>query len=121
MNFCRSFMPVVVHVRVQTCLPKVIAGFFLDLFANKCTAVVTNVPGPSAPLALNEKQLHDAAFYVPQRASIGLGVSMLTYNGRLFLGFNAAKNVVPNASDLTLEFLHEYSRLCTEAHIDPDA
>lgn len=90
------------------------AQVFLDLYANKCTGVVTNVPGPTAPIHLSRKMLHDAIFNVPQRASMALGVSFMTYRGRLYVGFNAATNVVSDAAALSVEFEHELARLSKE-------
>src|SRR5699024_7147793 len=50
----------------------------LGLFSRKTTAVMTNVPGPSAPLTLCGARLTQCMVWVPQSGSVGLGVSILS-------------------------------------------
>jgi diacylglycerol O-acyltransferase len=55
----------------------------LEMFSRKATTVATNVPGPqhaavSSPAAGSSEQM----FWVPQTGSIGMGISILSYNGK---------------------------------------
>jgi WS/DGAT/MGAT family acyltransferase len=62
--------------------------------------VVTNVPGPSFPVfVLGARAL---AFYplVPLFRNQALGVALLSYDGRLYWGFNADWDAVPDLHEL---------------------
>ncbi len=67
-------------------LPPRWSRHLIDFFANKCTCVLTNVPGPAEPVYLAGRRLVDAMFWVPQRADIGIGISILSYAGRVRVG-----------------------------------
>lgn len=67
----------------------------------KTTAVVTNVPGPREQVFLAGAGLERLVFWVPQAGSVGLGVSILSYAGKVSVGVAADRNVVPDPSRLT--------------------
>jgi WS/DGAT/MGAT family acyltransferase len=62
----------------------------------KSTAIVTNVPGPTAPVYLAGARLVRLTFWVPQAGSVGLGVSILSYAGDVTIGVAADRNLVPD-------------------------
>jgi WS/DGAT/MGAT family acyltransferase len=62
----------------------------------KSTAIVTNVPGPTAPVFLAGARLVRLTFWVPQAGSVGLGVSILSYAGDVTIGVAADRNLVPD-------------------------
>lgn len=51
--------------------------------------VVTNVPGPQLPLYLLRSRLLEAYPVVPLLDGYGLGVALLSYDGRIYWGLNA--------------------------------
>ena len=53
--------------------PKLIQDQVLALFSNKSTAVMTNVPGPAAPISMAGETLSRTMFWVPQSGDIGMG------------------------------------------------
>lgn len=67
----------------------------------KSTAVVTNVPGPRAPVFLAGARLVRLAFWVPQAGSVGLGVSILSYAGAVTVGVASDYNVLPDPGEIT--------------------
>jgi WS/DGAT/MGAT family acyltransferase len=66
--------------------PKAVQTQMLDLLAKKATAVMTNVPGPQKPLYMAGGRLAQMMFWVPQSGDIGMGVSILSYNGGVQFG-----------------------------------
>ncbi len=66
--------------------PAALQGPALELFSRKASAVATNVPGPQQPLYLAGVEVRELMFWVPQTGSIGLGLSILSYNGKVFFG-----------------------------------
>lgn len=77
----------------------------------KSVAVVTNVPGPGAPVFLAGTQLAGMVFWVPQAGSVGLGVSILSYAGTVRIGIAADLNVVPDAGALVRHVEAEFEAL----------
>ena len=62
--------------------------------------VVTNVPGPQFPLYMLDARLIDNYGQVPLIEGLGLGIALLSYDGRICWGFNADWDVVPDVADL---------------------
>jgi WS/DGAT/MGAT family acyltransferase len=66
--------------------PRQIERVIIDLFGTKATAVMTNVPGPRAAIYLAGNQVAGIMFWVPSSASVGVGVSIFSYDGAVVLG-----------------------------------
>jgi diacylglycerol O-acyltransferase / wax synthase len=66
--------------------PAALQGPALELFSRKATAVATNVPGPQQPLFMTGVEVRELMFWVPQTGSVGLGLSILSYNGKVHFG-----------------------------------
>src|SRR5690606_12865525 len=62
--------------------PPPVQSFALELFSRKASTVATNVPGPQMPLYFGGSRIRDLMFWVPQTGSIGLGISIISYNGQ---------------------------------------
>lgn len=73
--------------------------------------VVTNVPGPQIPLYLLNSQLLEAYPEVPLFMGQGLGVAQFSYAGRLFWGFNADWDLVPDLSLFSDEIIASFNEL----------
>ena len=56
---------------------------------------MTNVPGMQHPIYLAGKRIVEMAFWVPQSGGIGLGVSILSYDGRIHFGVITDEGLVP--------------------------
>ena len=84
---------------------------FLELFSRKATAVATNVPGPQMPLYLAGCTLSDMMFWVPQTGSIGLGISIMSYNGKVHFGLIGDAKLVPDPDGIIQRFRPEFEKL----------
>ncbi len=60
--------------------------------------VVTNVPGPQFPMYMLGAKMLDAFPHVALINNLGLGVALLSYNGKLCWGFNCDYDLVPDIS-----------------------
>jgi WS/DGAT/MGAT family acyltransferase len=83
----------------------------LELFSRKATTVATNVPGPQMPLYLAGCEVSEMMFWVPQNGTIGMGLSILSYNGRVHFGVIADAKRVPDPDLLAQRFALEVERL----------
>ena len=83
----------------------------IDFLANKCTAVVTNITGPGRDITLEGRQVRTILFWVPQRARIGVGISILSFAGKVQLGVITDEALVPDPAALIQAFEKEFEAL----------
>ena len=110
----QSVVPIVVYGiqrAMLTLLPQAVSRGLIDFLANKCTAVVTNVPGPQRDLTLAGRRVRSLMFWVPQRADIGVGISILSFAGCVQIGVLADTELVPDVRDLIRAFEEEFEAL----------
>ncbi len=91
--------------------PSAVQKPVLDLLSQKATAVLTNVPGPQQPLYLAGAKLKELMFWVPQNGSVGLGISILSYNGQVFFGLISDHRLLPEPSEVISRFNSEFEKL----------
>jgi len=83
----------------------------LDLLSQKASTVLTNVPGPREPLYLAGGKIRSMMFWVPQNGSIGMGVSILSYDQKVFFGLMTDRKLVPDPETIIEQFNPELERL----------
>jgi len=83
----------------------------LEILSEKATTVLTNVPGPQQPLYLAGERVKDMMFWVPQNGSIGMGISILSYDGQVFFGVITDRKLVPEPHDIIERFRPEFDKL----------
>ncbi|HXH02441.1 MAG TPA: wax ester/triacylglycerol synthase family O-acyltransferase [Candidatus Competibacteraceae bacterium] len=91
--------------------PRLLQQAVLDTLGSKATAVMTNVPGPQHELYLAGARIAEMMFWVPQSGNIGMGVSILSYNGRVQFGLVTDKRLVPDPETVIGRFAGEFERL----------
>ncbi len=78
--------------------PRPIFDLALRIFAAKGTAVVTNVVGPRQTLSIAGAPLREAMFWVPSAGRLALGVSLLSYADKVWIGLQCDAGVMPDPS-----------------------
>lgn len=91
--------------------PPPVQALALELFSRKASAVATNVPGPQQTLYMAGCELRDMMFWVPQTGSIGIGLSMLSYRGRVHFGLIADAGLIPDPDAVIRRFVVEFEKL----------
>jgi diacylglycerol O-acyltransferase len=116
----RSAEPAVVYaiLRALGRVPLAAQRLAVRIFATKATLVLTNVPGPRHTLYLAAKPIRDIFFWVPQSGHVGLGVSILSYNGSVRLGVATDAGLVPDPRAIVLGFDQELAELARLAGVD---
>lgn len=99
--------------------PKQVQNEIQNYFARKATAVMSNVPGPQAPLYLAGSQLDQCMFWVPQSGDIGIGVSILSYNGGVQFGIVTDDALVKDPDNIIKRFAPEFEKLVMLALMGP--
>jgi diacylglycerol O-acyltransferase / wax synthase len=99
--------------------PKPVQKEVLNQLARKATAVMSNVPGPSTQLMLAGAPLKQIMFWVPQSGDIGLGISILSYNGGVQIGVIADKKLCPDPQQICDRFAPEFEKLALGLLLNP--
>ena len=81
------------------------------MLSQKATTVLTNVPGPQEPLYIAGTAIEEMMFWVPQNGNIGLGISILSYNGQVFFGLITDRKRVPDPRDIIRRFRPQFENL----------
>ncbi len=91
--------------------PMDIESLFLDFFATKSSMVLTNVPGPQVQLYLAGNPLRQIMAWVPQSGGLGMGISIISYNGEVMVGVTTDVGLVPNPNEIVNNFYIEFEAL----------
>jgi diacylglycerol O-acyltransferase len=91
--------------------PRQVQSLVLEYLASKGTAVMTNVPGPRQPIEFFGIRLSRMMFWVPQSGDIGVGVSILSYNGAVQFGLMTDVALCPDPQAIVDLFEPEFERL----------
>lgn len=92
-------------------LPRGVQKALVSMFASKATAVMTNVPGPNRVLHLAGSPIRDLIFWVPRSARLSLGVSILSYAGRVRMGVATDAGLVPDPEKIVRAFHDEFASM----------
>jgi diacylglycerol O-acyltransferase / wax synthase len=83
----------------------------MDFFSAKTTVVVSNMPGPEKPIRLAGVTVKGMLIMAPRTGTVGLGVSIFSYNGRVSFGVSADAGLVPHPDELLRAIVAELRAL----------
>jgi WS/DGAT/MGAT family acyltransferase len=98
--------------------PKIAQDALFGILLYRATAVMTNVPGPQMPLKIAGAEISQLTFWVPQSGDIGIGVSILSYNGQVQFGLITDAELVPEPRRVIAHFGPQFERLLYETLLD---
>jgi WS/DGAT/MGAT family acyltransferase len=81
--------------------------------------IVTNVPGPPFPVYLLGAPMRACYPVVPLYRGQALGIALLSYHGRLYWGFNADWDALPDLHDVVEGVARELEALRAAADVAP--
>ena len=91
--------------------PQMLQDSLFNRIMHRGTAVMTNVPGPQNPIYLGGAKIEQVMFWVPQSGDIGMGVSILSYNGRVQFGLITDAAMVPDPEAIIAHFRPQFDQL----------
>ena len=91
--------------------PNEIQELVTNLFQTKATTVMTNVPGPRQTRYLAGAPVETIMFWVPQSGRLGLGISIFSYAGQVWLGVASDQGLVPDPQAITAAFHQEFEQM----------
>lgn len=74
-------------------LPKRAKNAFLKFIATKISASITNVPGPQKSVYFLGQKIEEIYCWIPHTAVLGVGLSLISYNGKVTCGMVIDKNM----------------------------
>ena len=116
-----SFQPVLALglLAAMGAAPKLLQDQLLIALARNATAVMTNVPGPQQPLYFAGARIGQFMFWVPQSGDIGMGVSILSYNGAVQFGLITDRGLCPDPEHVIARFGPEFEKLVLTTLLAP--
>ena len=91
--------------------PRIMQTQALDFLARKASAVMTNVPGPQQALYLAGARVTRLMVWVPQSGDIGVGVSILSYDGGVQFGLITDRALCATPQQIIDRFEPEFEKL----------
>jgi diacylglycerol O-acyltransferase len=76
--------------------PPAVEAQLIDLFSAKASLVLTNVPGPKAPVYVAGTQLRGVLVWAPCAGSVSTSVSIFSYDGQVTIGFMVDAGLIPD-------------------------
>lgn len=99
--------------------PAGIEKFALDTLSDKASLVMTNVPGPDAPLSIAGARILQPLVWVPQSGRLGVGFSILSYAGSVQFGVIADSHMIQDPNKVTGYFQEAFIELQEQAPGQP--
>src|SRR5688572_7206442 len=99
--------------------PRMLQETLLTLLARNATAVMTNVPGPQQPLFMAGAKIDSLMFWVPQSGGLGMGVSILSYDGAVQFGLATDRGLCPDPEKVIERFGDELEKLVLTTLMSP--
>jgi diacylglycerol O-acyltransferase len=91
--------------------PRALQDVLLEALARNASSVMTNVPGPQQPLYLAGAAIKSLMFWVPQSGDIGMGVSIISYDGAVQFGVITDEGLCPDPDRISERFAAEFEKL----------
>ncbi len=99
--------------------PKLLQDQLLEMLAKNATAVMTNVPGPQQPLYLAGAMIESLMFWVPQSGNIGMGASIISYDGKVQFGLITDREICPEPERIVAGFSEAFETLVLATVLSP--
>jgi diacylglycerol O-acyltransferase len=80
--------------------PAQLENALIDLYAGMGSVIITNVAGPRKPVSLAGTPATGLLLWVPTSGPIGVGLSIVSYDGRVTLGLIVDSQLVPDSERL---------------------
>lgn len=85
-------------VRFAGLLPIGLQRLVLGIFSRRCTVIVTNVIGPAEARSVDGVRMDELMLCVPQGMTVGVGVSIISYDGEVRIGFLVDNKLMPDCA-----------------------
>jgi diacylglycerol O-acyltransferase len=98
--------------------PMGMISFGAHLASGPVNTIVTNVPGPQFPLYMLGARMLAMIPQVPLIDGIGLGIALMSYDGRIFWGFTGDYEMMPDLDDFARAIAESFADLAKAAGVE---
>ncbi|MBW2270417.1 MAG: wax ester/triacylglycerol synthase family O-acyltransferase [Deltaproteobacteria bacterium] len=106
-------------IQAMGAMPTALFSLGVQAVSGSMNTIVTNVPGPQFPLYILGAELLELFPMVPLLPNVGLGVALMSYNGRVCWGFNSDPERVPDLDVFARMVGNAYRRVAEAADVKP--
>jgi WS/DGAT/MGAT family acyltransferase len=108
-------------VKFAGLLPHTLQQLVLGIFSRRCSVIVTNVIGPAEPRSVDGVRMDELMLCVPQGMTVGVGVSIISYNDQVRIGFLVDNKLMPDcaASAMAIRTCFEQLKRAAGANVVP--
>lgn len=92
-------------------VPQEVEKQVVRILGAKATAVMTNVPGPRDTIYFAGKPVNTLMFWVPQAGRLGIGISIISYDSKVWLGVAVDAGLIPDPDKIIEGFHEEFAML----------
>lgn len=103
-SICRRIFKISYHMLAETLWIKMWI-YLLE----KCTCVVSSLPGPEVDLRISSKQIKTIFYWFPPVQRMALAISFFTYGDQIQMAVSADRNVLPNPEIIAKDFIFQVS------------
>ena len=114
----RQALGVEMMMRVAEWTPSVLLSLGAQSLGGQVNTIVTNVPGPQFPLYLQGARLEAVYPNVPLLETLGLGIALMSYNGRICWGFNSDPDIVPDVEHFAELVAKSFERVAAAGGVE---
>jgi diacylglycerol O-acyltransferase len=114
----RQALGVEMMMEVAEWTPSILLSLGAQSISGPINTIVTNVPGPQFPLYLQGAELLAIYPQVPLLGGLGIGIALMSYNGRVCWGFNADPDIIADVSDFTALVSGSLARVADAAGVE---
>ena len=104
-------------MQVAEVMPTALLSLGVQAASGSMNSIVTNVPGPQFPLYLLGAEMQAMYPQVPLLQNVGLGIALISYDGRVCWGFNADAVLVPDLAGFVSQVEAAFGRVAEAAGV----
>lgn len=111
----RSLEPAAVYTLLNIAgdyLPKPLEVKAAEYVGKRIMGVLSNVPGPREAIYFAGKEVDNIMFWIPQTTALGVGMSIISYNGKVTLGVATDAQVIDDPDYIMAGFHEEFNLMC---------
>jgi diacylglycerol O-acyltransferase len=91
--------------------PPLAKELFMDYMGKHIAGVITNVPGPDHPIYMAGEKVEDLIFWIPHTSTLGIGISLMSYNSKVYMGIVTDEGLVKDPEVIIDSFIAELNLL----------
>jgi WS/DGAT/MGAT family acyltransferase len=104
-------------MQVMEAMPSALLSLGARAASGSMNSIVTNVPGPQFPLYLLGAEMLAMYPQVPLLQNVGLGIALVSYDGKVCWGFNADRALVPDLASFVARIEASFERTADAAGV----